>query len=53
MAEATIGALSNMATATAADQGVVPALTQANSRLAKQLEDNSADLREVRALLHK
>jgi hypothetical protein len=41
MAEAIIGALTNLATATAADRGVVAALTQANSRLAKQLEDNS------------
>jgi hypothetical protein len=41
MAEATIGALSNLATATAADRGIVAALTQANARLAKQLEDNS------------
>jgi hypothetical protein len=40
MAEETIGALANLATATAADRGVVAALTQANSRLAKQLEDN-------------
>jgi hypothetical protein len=53
MAEATIGALANLATATAADRGVVAALTQANSRLAKQLEDNSAELRELKALLHK
>jgi hypothetical protein len=36
MAEATIGALGNLATATAADRGVVAALTQPNSRLAKQ-----------------
>jgi hypothetical protein len=41
MAEATIGALANLATATAADRGGVVALTQANARLAKQLEDNS------------
>jgi hypothetical protein len=41
MAEATIGALANMSTATAADRGVVAALIQENSRLAKQLEDNS------------
>jgi hypothetical protein len=41
MAEATIGALSNLATSTAADRGVVTALTQENARLAKQLEDNS------------
>jgi hypothetical protein len=34
MAEATIGALANLATSTAADRGVVAALTQANSRLA-------------------
>jgi hypothetical protein len=38
MAEATIGVLANLATATAADRDVVAALTQANSRLAKQLE---------------
>jgi hypothetical protein len=53
MAESTIGALSNFATATAADRGVVAALTQANSRLAKQLEDNSSELRELKALLNK
>jgi hypothetical protein len=53
MAEATIGALENLATATAADRGVVAALTQANSCLAKQLEDNSAELRELKALLDK
>jgi hypothetical protein len=49
MSEATIGALSNLATSTAADRGVVAALTQANSRLAKQLEDK---LRELKALLN-
>jgi hypothetical protein len=52
MAEATIGALANLATATAADRGVVAALTQANSRLAKQLEENSSKLRELKALLN-
>jgi hypothetical protein len=54
MAEATIGTLANLATATetAADRGVVAALTQANSRLAKQLEDNSSELRELKALLN-
>jgi hypothetical protein len=41
MAEATIGALANLETATAADRGVVAALTQANSRLVKQLEETS------------
>jgi hypothetical protein len=53
MAEATIGALANLATATAADRGVVAALTQANARLAKQLEDNSNELRELKALMKK
>jgi hypothetical protein len=53
MAEATIGELANLATATAADRVVVADLTQANSRLAKQLEDNSSELRELKALLDK
>jgi hypothetical protein len=52
MDEDNIGALANLATATAADRGVVAALTQANSRLAKQLEDNSSELRELKALLN-
>jgi hypothetical protein len=52
IAEATIGALANLATATAADRGVVAALTQANSRLAKQLEENSSKLRELKALIN-
>jgi hypothetical protein len=52
MAEATIGALANLATATAADRGVVAARTQANSRLAKQLEENSSELRELKAFLN-
>jgi hypothetical protein len=52
MAEATIGALANLATATASDRGVVAALTQANSRLVKQLEETSSELRELKALLH-
>jgi hypothetical protein len=50
MAEATIGALANIITANASVQGVVAALTQANARLAKQLEDNSNELRELKAL---
>jgi hypothetical protein len=41
-----------MATTFAADRGVVAALTQTNSRLAKQLEDNSTELRELKALLN-
>jgi hypothetical protein len=52
MSEATIGALANLATATAADRGVVAAITQANSRLAKQLEESSSELRELKALLN-
>jgi hypothetical protein len=53
MAEATIGALANLATATAAYRGEMAALTQANSRLAKQLEGNSTELRELKTLLKK
>jgi hypothetical protein len=53
MDEATIGALSNLTTATAADRGVVTTLTEANARLAKQLEDNSNELRELNALIKK
>jgi hypothetical protein len=52
MDEATIGALANLATATAADRGVVAALTQANSRLVKQLEENASELRELKTLLN-
>jgi hypothetical protein len=52
MDEATIGTLANLATAKAADRGVVAALTQENSRLAKQLEENSSGLRELKALLN-
>jgi hypothetical protein len=53
MDESTIGALANLETATAAYRGVVAALTKANARLAKQLEDNSNELRELKALLKK
>jgi hypothetical protein len=52
MAEATIGALANLATATVADIGVVAALTQDNSRLVKQLEETASELGELKALLH-
>jgi hypothetical protein len=52
MAEATIGALVNLRTATAADIGVVAALTQANSHLVKQIEENASELRELKALLN-
>jgi hypothetical protein len=47
MAEATIGALASLATATATERGVVAALTQANSRLVKQHEETSSELREL------
>jgi hypothetical protein len=53
MVEAIIVALTNMATAISSDRGGVAALNRANSRLAKQLEDKSAELRELKALLHK
>jgi hypothetical protein len=53
MAEATIGALANLATATAADLGVSATLTEANARLDMQLEDNSNALRELKALIKK
>jgi hypothetical protein len=52
MAEATIGALENLATETAADRGVVTALTQANSRLVKQLEGATSELRQLKASFH-
>jgi hypothetical protein len=53
MAEATIAALANLSTANAADRGLVAALTQANSHLAKHLEDNSSKLGEIKAFLKK
>jgi hypothetical protein len=53
MDESTIGALANLATATASYRGVVATLTEANARLAKQLEDNSNELRELKAILKK
>jgi hypothetical protein len=53
LAEATIVALASLATATASDRGVVATLTEANARLVKQLEDNSDELRELKALIKK
>jgi hypothetical protein len=41
MAEATIGAFANLATATASDRSVVAALTQANTCLVKRLNSRS------------
>jgi hypothetical protein len=52
MGESTIGALANLETAATAYRGVVAALTQANARLAKHLEENSNKLRELKALLN-
>jgi hypothetical protein len=52
MAEATIGALANLATATAAKRGVVAALTQDNSCLVEQLQEATSELRELKALFH-
>jgi hypothetical protein len=53
LAEQALGAFANLATATSVDQGVVAQLTDANSRLAKQMEDNATELKEVKALLKK
>jgi hypothetical protein len=50
MSEATIGAYANLSTATAAERGVLVALTQENVLLTKQLEDNSAELKELKSL---
>jgi hypothetical protein len=51
IAEDTIGTL-DLSTATAADRGVVAALAEAHSRLAKQLEENSSEFRELKAILN-
>jgi hypothetical protein len=53
MDEATIGALANLATATAVDRGLVATMTEANARLFKQLEDNSNELLETKDLIKK
>jgi hypothetical protein len=53
LAEQALGAVANLATATAFDLNVVAQLTEANPRLAKQLEDNATSLKEVKALLKK
>jgi predicted component of type VI protein secretion system len=52
MAEANIEALTNLEPETVENRGVVAALTQANARLANQLEDNSNELRELKAQLN-
>jgi hypothetical protein len=53
IAESTIVALANLATSTAAARGVVATLTEENARMSKHLEDNSNELRELKALLKK
>jgi hypothetical protein len=53
LAEQALGTFANFATSTAVDRNVVAQLTEANSRLAKQLEDNSTSRKEVKALLKK
>jgi hypothetical protein len=52
MAEAIIGAFENLATATAADRGVVTALAQSNSCLVKQFEETASELRKLKAFFH-
>jgi hypothetical protein len=53
MDEATIGSLANLATVTATDRGIVATLTEANSRLAKQLEERYNEMKEVKSILKK
>jgi hypothetical protein len=53
LAEAAIDAFANLASATAVDRAIVSTLTEANSRLAKKLEESDQALKEVKALLKK
>jgi hypothetical protein len=53
MVEATIGTLSNFSTAPAAASGIVSTFTEENARLARQLEESSKKVTEVKALLRK
>jgi hypothetical protein len=53
LAEADIDAFANLASATAVDRAIVATLTEANARLAKQLEESARALKEVKALLKK
>jgi hypothetical protein len=53
LAEQALGAFTNLATATAVDRGVVAQLTEATSRLKKQLEDNATALKVIKAFLKK
>jgi hypothetical protein len=51
LAEASIDTFSSLATATSVDHCIVATLTNANSCLAKQLEESDRALNEIRALL--
>jgi hypothetical protein len=53
MSEATIGDLANLATATSTDHCVMVALTEANLRLVRHLEDRFNELNEIKAILKK
>jgi hypothetical protein len=53
LAEAAIDAFANLASATAVDRAIAATLTEAKSRLAKQLEESAQALKEVKALLKK
>jgi hypothetical protein len=53
LADQALGAFFNLSIATAVNRGVVAQLTDANSHLAKQLEDNATALKEIKALLKK
>jgi hypothetical protein len=53
LAEAAIDMFVNLATSTLVDRGIVATLIDANSRLAKQLEESAQALKEIRALLKK
>jgi hypothetical protein len=53
LAGADIDAFFNLATATEVDRVIVATLTEANSRLTKQLEESSQALKEIKALLKK
>jgi hypothetical protein len=51
--EATIGALANLAIETATGRGMVETLTEANARLARQLEERSKEVKGVKSSLKK
>jgi hypothetical protein len=53
LVEAAIDAFTNLASATAVDRAIVATLTEANYRLAKQLEEIAQTLKEINALIKK